>query len=78
MSNVLALIFNGQGFLIESLAFAIPDDFDVAGVDVTLDKTAVSSNYTLKEGRIEIKLTKRQIINEDQMLEVTISKKEKP
>jgi hypothetical protein len=62
---------------VESLAFAIPDDFDVAGVTVTLDKTVVKSSHTLKDGRIEIKLAKRQLVNEDQALEVAISRKEK-
>jgi hypothetical protein len=63
---------------VESLAFAVPKNFDVAGVIVTLDKTAVKSSYTLKDGRIEIKLTKRLLVNEDQTLEVAIVKKEKP
>ncbi len=62
---------------VESLAFAVPDDFDVAGVTVTLDKTAVKSSYTLKNGRLEIKLAKGQVVNEDQTLEVVIHRKEK-
>ncbi len=62
---------------VESLAFAIPEDFDLAGVTVTLDKTVVKSSHTLKDGRIEIKLAKRQLVNEDQTLEVDISRKEK-
>jgi len=62
---------------VESLAFAVPDDFDVAGVTVTLDKTAVDSSYTLKDVRIEIKLAKGQLVNEDQTLEVAIRRKEK-
>jgi non-lysosomal glucosylceramidase len=61
---------------INSLAFAIPDNFDVAGVDVTLDKTNVRSRYTLKDGRVEIKLRQGQIVNEDQTLEVAIGRKE--
>jgi len=62
---------------VESLAFVVPDDFDVAGVTVTLDKTAVKSSYRLKDGRIEIKLAKRLIVNEDQTLEAAIRRKEK-
>ena len=62
---------------VKSLAFAVPDDFDVAGVTVTLDKTTVKSSFTLKDGRIEIKLVKKQLVNEDQTLEVTIRRKEK-
>jgi hypothetical protein len=48
----------------------------VAGVDVTLDKTNVRSRYTLKDGRVEIKLRQGQIVNEDQTLEVAIGRKE--
>jgi len=62
---------------VESLAFAIPKNFDVTGVTVTLDKTAVKSSYELKNGRIEIKLQKKQIVNEEKTLEVVISRKEK-
>jgi non-lysosomal glucosylceramidase len=57
---------------IESLAFTIRDGFNVTEVTVTLDKTAVRSSYTLKDNRIEIKLAKRQIVNEDQSLNVAI------
>jgi len=47
---------------VESLAFAVPDDFDVDTVTVTLDKTDLKSSYTLKDGRIEIKLEKEQVV----------------
>jgi len=63
---------------VESLAFAVPKNFDVSGVTVTLDQTPVKSSYTLKDGRIEIKLTKRLLVNENHMLEVAIRPKEKP
>ena len=62
---------------VESLAFAIPDDFDVAGVTVTLNRTAVRNSYTLKDGRVEIKLAKGLLVNEDQTMEVVIQRKEK-
>jgi len=62
---------------VESLAFAIPDDFDFARATVSLDHTVVRSSYTLKNGRVEIKLSKAQIVNEDQTLEVVIHRKEK-
>ena len=62
---------------VESLAFAVPDDFDVGGVTVTLDKTAVKSNFTLKDGRVKIKLEKGQVVNKDKTLKVAISRKEK-
>jgi len=61
---------------VESLAFAIPDDFDVAGVTVKLDKKVVRSGYTLEDGRIEIKLSKGQIVNEGHALEITVHLKE--
>lgn len=62
---------------VETLSFVVPDDFDVAEVTVTLDKTAVTSSYTQKNGRVEIKLVKRQLVNEDQTLEVAIRREEK-
>jgi len=62
---------------VESLAFTVPDDFDVARATVSLDHTAVRSSYTLKDGRVEIKLTKGQIVNKDQTLEVVIHRKDK-
>ena len=62
---------------VESLAFAIPDDFDFARATVSLDHTVVRSSYTLKDGRVEIKLAKGQVVNEDQMLEVAIHRKDK-
>jgi hypothetical protein len=62
---------------VESLAFEIPDDFNFARATVTLDHTVVRSNYTLKDGRLEIKLAKGQVVNEDQTLEVVIQRKEK-
>ncbi len=62
---------------VESLAFAIPVDFDFARATVTLDHIVVRSSYTLKDGRLEIKLAKGQIVNENQTLEVAIHRKEK-
>jgi len=62
---------------VESLAFVIPDDFDVARATVTLDSTAVRSSYTVNDGRIEIKMSEGQVVNEDQTLEIAIHRKEK-
>jgi hypothetical protein len=62
---------------VESLAFAIPDDFDLTRATVSLDRTVVRSSYTLKDGRVEIKLANGQVVNEDQTLEVAIHRKEK-
>ena len=62
---------------LKTLAFTVPDDFDVARVSVTLDRIPIRSGYTLKDSRVEIKLTKRQLVNEDQTLEVAIHRKDK-
>ena len=57
---------------VESLAFEVPDGFNVTGVTVSLDKTDENSSYTIKGNRIEIKLAKRLTVNEDQSLNVSI------
>jgi uncharacterized protein (DUF608 family) len=62
---------------VESLAFAVPDDFEPARATVTLNRIAVRSSYTLKEGRLEIKLAKKQIVSEGRAMEVAIHRKGK-
>jgi hypothetical protein len=62
---------------VESLAFAIPEDFDIADMTVKLGTTSVESSYKLKDRRIEIQLQKELIVNEDQALNVAIGIKEK-
>jgi uncharacterized protein (DUF608 family) len=71
------LVVNWGRLAVQSLAFAIPEDFDVARVTVTLDHTTIKSSYELKAGRIEIKLANRQVASQDQSLEVAIHRKEK-
>ena len=62
---------------VETLAFEIPDDFDVARVTASLDHVVIRSSYTLKDGRVEIKLIKPQIANTDHTFEVIIHRKQK-
>jgi len=42
-----------------------------------LDREAIRSSHTLKDGRVEIKLAKGLFVNEDQTLEVAIHLKDK-
>jgi len=62
---------------LKTLAFAVPEDFHKVKVVVMLDHQAVSSSHKLKDGRLEIKLAKGQLVNEDQTLEVAIHRKDK-
>jgi hypothetical protein len=57
---------------VKSLAFAVPEDFKSARAVVTLDRTAVRSDYKLKDGRLEITLKKKLTVSKDQTLGVTI------
>jgi hypothetical protein len=57
---------------VETLAFEIPEDFPVARITVAIDRVVVKSQYTIKDGRIEITLVKRQVVSEDQTLTVAI------
>lgn len=61
---------------VESLAFAVPEDLRPARVVVTLDYTAVKSEYTLKDGRLEVTLTRRLPVSKGQTLEVAIYRPE--
>jgi hypothetical protein len=57
---------------VESFAFAVPEDLRPARVIVTLDHTVVKSEHTLKDGRLEVTLTRRLPVLKDQTLEVAI------
>ncbi|OHB77745.1 MAG: hypothetical protein A2Z25_19150 [Planctomycetes bacterium RBG_16_55_9] len=57
---------------VETLAFEIPKDFPVARVTAAIDHTVVKSEYTLKDGRIEITLVSKQTVSTGQVLTVAI------
>ena len=60
---------------VETLAFEVPEDFPIERVIVTIDRTIVKSEYTRKDGRIEIALVKKQVINKGHTLAVAIHRK---
>jgi hypothetical protein len=57
---------------LKSLAFVIPEDFRKVRPVVMLDRVAVRSDYTLKNGRLKITLKKKLAISENQTLDITI------
>jgi non-lysosomal glucosylceramidase len=62
---------------VETLAFEIPDDFDVDRVTASLDHVVIRSSYTLKGRRVEIKLVRPQVAEQGHTLEVAIHRKGK-
>jgi uncharacterized protein (DUF608 family) len=62
---------------VESLAFEVPKDFPVGRALVTLDRTVVRSEHTLKDGRIEFTLTRRLTVTKDHILAVAIHRQDK-
>jgi len=62
---------------VKSLAFAVPDDFNSVRAVVTLDSIAVRSDYTLKDGRLEITFKKKLTVSKDQTLGITIHRLDK-
>lgn len=57
---------------VKSLAFDVPDIFWAAQAVVSLDNTAVKSEHTIKNGRLEITLTKKLTVSENQTLSVSM------
>ncbi len=61
---------------VNSLAFAVPDNFRSVKVSVTAAGKPVKHDYTLKDGRLEITLKKKLVLSENQTLDVTIQQQE--
>ena len=59
---------------LKSLAFVVPQEFRPLKVSVTAAGKPVESDHKLKDGRVEIILSKELTISENQALEVTIER----
>ena len=57
---------------LQTLAFAVPENLKNAKVTVNVAGQPVVAEHTLKAGRLEVKLDKRLVLSEGQVLEVTI------
>jgi non-lysosomal glucosylceramidase len=57
---------------LKSLAFVVPGQFRSVKVTVTAAGKPVESDHKLENGRVEINLSKKVTISENQMLQVTI------
>ena len=60
---------------VKTLAFAVPEQFRSVTAVVTLDATAVPSDYRLRNGRLEITLNEKLLVSEGQALSVTIDRR---
>ena len=59
---------------LKSLAFTVPEDFRSINVSVTAAGQPIEIDYKLKDGRLEITLTKKLAIFENQTLDITINR----
>jgi hypothetical protein len=59
---------------VKTLAFEVPERFRSVKVGVTLDGGTIPSNYTLRNGRLEITLKKKLLVSEGQTLSVAIER----
>lgn len=57
---------------LNTLAFAVPKDFNKVNLNIKLDDKELSNNYKLKDGRVEIILTKKLTVSGNQNLDITI------
>ena len=61
---------------LNTLAFAVPGDFNKVKVTVILGRKVIPSIHKLKDGRLEITLTNKLIISEKQYIDVTIQQQD--
>ena len=62
---------------LKTLAFTVPEDFHKVKVVVTLDRKTLNNSHKLKDGRLEITLTKKLAISENQILDIAIQQQDK-
>jgi len=62
---------------LKSLAFAVPENFQLVKVSITAAGKSIENDHKLKDGRVEITLSKKLTISEDQVLEVTIERQDR-